>query len=115
MDADLLIPAIVLSSTQFQERNNLTLEVNITSMGAKYIVRNLNWYLNGNPIGNTSNSNGNNTLVTDGTAGEYEARYDGLLLNNPYNETCEKMILENSRHLPLFKPVKFLVDVKGSC
>ena len=114
---DLLIPVLKVSSIELEEQNNLTLRVNITSDSAKYIMRNLNWYFNGNLIGNSSNtiiSNGNKTLTTaNRIAGEYEARYDGLLLNNPYDSTCEKMILKTVRHHPLFKPVKFLVNTQG--
>ena len=104
--------------TQSEERDILTLKVNVTSDSAKYIMRNLNWYYNGSLLRNSSNiiiSDSNKTLtVTDGTAGEYEVRYDGLLLNNPYNEICEQMILNYLRHHPLFKPVKFLVNTKGT-
>ena len=107
-----------MSPTELEEQNNLTLGVNITSDSAKYIMRKLSWYLNGSLIGNSSNtiiSNGNKTLtVTDGTAGEYEVRYDGLLLNNPYDSVCERMILKNLSHYPLFKPVKFFINTKGS-
>ena len=106
-----------MSPIELEEQNNLTLGVNVTSDSAKYFMRNLNWYFNGNLIGNSSNaiiSNGNKTLTTtNGIAGEYEVRYDGLLLNNPYDSVCERMILKNLRHLPLFKPVKFLISTKG--
>ena len=117
MITDLLIPVVKVSPIQLEEQNNLTLGVNITSDSAKYIMRNLNWYFNGIIIGNSSNtfiSNGNKTLtVTDGIAGEYEVRYDGLLLNNPYDSVCERMILKNLRHHPLFKPVKFVINRQG--
>ena len=106
-----------MSPIESEEENNLTLGVNITSASAKYFMRKLNWYFNGNLIRNSSNtiiSNGNKTLTTtNGIAGEYEVRYDGLLLNNPYDSTCEKMILKTLRHHPFFKPVKFLVKTKG--
>ena len=106
-----------MSPIESEEQNNLTLGVNITSDSAKYFMRNLNWYFNGIIIGNSSNtiiSNGNKTLTTtNGIAGEYEVRYDGLLLNHPYDSTCEKMILKTLRHHPFFKPVKFLVNTKG--
>ena len=103
--------------TESGEQNNLIIGVNITSDNAKYNMRNLNWYFNGILIQNSSDtiiSNGNKTLtITNGIAGEYEVRYDGLLLNDPYDRVCEKMILKNLRHHPLFKPVKFLVNTKG--
>ena len=112
-----MIPVLKVSPIELVEQNNLTLGVNVTSDSAKYIMRNLNWYFNGIIIGNSSNtfiSNGNKTLtITDGTAGEYEVRYDGLLLNNPYVSACEKMILKNLRHHPLFKPVKFFINTQG--
>ena len=114
---DLLIPVLEVSPIESEEQNNLTLRVNVTTDSAKYIMRNLNWYFNGNLIGNSSNtiiSNGNKTLTTiNGIAGEYEVRYDGLLLINLYDSVCEKMILKNLRHHPLFKPVKFLVNTQG--
>ena len=97
--------------------DNLTLEVNITSDSAKYIMRNLSWYFNGNLIQNSPNTtiyNDNKTLTTtDSTAGVYEVRYDGLLLANPYNSVCEKMILSNLRHYPLFKPMYYLINTQG--
>ena len=110
--ADLLMPML----PQLDEQS-LTLEVNITSDSAKYIMRNLNWYHNGSLIQKSSNaiiSDDNKTLTSiNGSAGDYEVRYNGLLLFYRYNENCEKMILNNLRHYPLFKPAKFLVNTKG--
>ena len=61
-------------------------------------------------------TNDNKTLTTvvdgGGVTGVYEARYDGLLLQ-PYDSTCEKIILDIARHYPLFKPTRFSTNMQG--
>ena len=96
------------------DRQNFTLSVNATDE-IQLIARELNWYINGNLITNSSDNlltNGNKTLKTVGNPGVYEVRYDGLLLL-PHNRECERILLSGIRHYPMFRPVKFLVNTTG--
>ena len=97
------------------DRQNFALSVNATDE-IQLIARELNWYINGNLITNSSDNlltNGNKTLMTTvGNPGVYEVRYDGLLAL-PHNRECEKMLLSGMRHYPMFKPVRFLVNTTG--
>ena len=98
---------------------NITLEVNSTNP-TQYITRDLNWYHNNELLLNTSNvviTNDNKTLTTvvdgGGVTGVYEARYDGLLQQQYYDSTCEKIILNIARHYPLLKPTRFSTNMQG--
>ena len=96
------------------DRQNFTLSVNATDE-IQLIARELNWYINGNLISNSSDNlftNDNKTVTTVGVPGVYEVRYDGLLAL-PHNHECEKMLLSGMRHYPMFRPVRFLVNTTG--
>ena len=96
------------------DRLNFTLSVNAKDE-IQLITRELNWYINGNLISNSSDillTNDNKTLTTVGSPGVYEVRYDGLLALS-HNYECEKMLLIGMRHYPIFKPVRILVNTTG--
>ena len=91
---------------------HFALAVNVSDQ-IKSIVRELNWYFNGNLIANFYNTNDNKTLMTTvGNPGVYEVRYDGLLAL-PHNRECESTLLSVMRHYPMFKPVRFYVNTTG--
>ena len=112
MFLDNLYPVEVPSQSN---RPTFTLSVNATDE-IQFIARELNWYINGNLITNSSDNvltNGNKTLMTTvGSPGVYEVRYDGLLAL-PHNHECEEMLLSGMRHYPMFRPVRFLVNTTG--
>ena len=108
---DILNPVEVPSQG---DRQNFTLSVS-ASDEIQLNARELNWYINGNLITNSSDNlltNGNKTLTTIGIPGLYEVRHDGLLKFPRYHE-CEKMLLSGMRHYPMFRPVRFLVNTTG--
>ena len=113
---DILNPVDVPPSQSNQF--HFTLAVNV-SYKIQSIVRELNWYFNGNLLTNSTNSyyikltNGNKTLMTAVTnPGVYEVRYDGLLVL-PHDRECESILLNNMRHYPMFRPVRFHVNTTG--
>ena len=110
---DILNPVDVPPSQS--HRFHFTLAVNVSDQ-IQSIVRELNWYFNGNLLTNSSYTeltNGNKTLMTTvGNPGVYEVRYDGLL-ELPHNHECESMLLNAMRQYPMFKPVKFHVNTTG--
>ena len=112
MFLDNLYPVEVPSQSN---RPTFTLSVNATDE-IQLMARELNWYINGNLITNSSDNlltNGNKTLMTTvGSPGVYEARYDGLLAL-PHNRECERILLSGIRHYPMLRSVRFLVNTTG--
>ena len=110
---DIINPIDVPPSQSYEY--HFALAVNVSDQ-IQSIVRELNWYFNGNLITNFYNielTNGNKTLMTTvGNPGVYEVRYDGLLAL-PHNRECESILLSVMRHYPMFKPVRFYVNTTG--
>ena len=110
---DILSPVDAPPSRSY--RFHFTLAVKVSEK-IKSIVRELNWYFNGNLLTNSyyvELSNGNKTLMTTvANIGVYEVRYDGLLAL-PHNRECESMLLNIMRHYPMFRPVQFHVKTTG--
>ena len=109
---DILNPVEVFSQGDGQ---TFSLSVNATDE-IQLIARELNWYINGNLITNSSDNlltkDSKTLMTTVGSPGVYEVRYDGLLAL-PHNRDCEGILLSGMRHYPMFKPVRFLVNTTG--
>ena len=87
------------------------LTVNITKKALfDDTMKGLIWYYNGYPVRSSYNYLFGNTnkslLATSFDRGVFEAKYEGFLVT-PYNNDCDKALLQILNKYPAFRPATF--------